>query len=98
MEGAPKPKSRSEHERQQLHEITDRDMHFSNLHDQDEDQSGEKIDLATGKPYNNSSETGHEKLSELTEDELDKIEDDEDAATKWLRENDPDYGKSDKAA
>ena len=89
------PKRNPEARRQELHEINDRDMHFSNLHDEDADQSGETVDLATGKKYDNSTETGLEGLNKVDESELVTDEIVEDAAEKWLKENDPDYGKED---
>ena len=42
-------------------------LHFSNLFDQDEDESGERYDLATGRPYNNSG-SGHINPIELDDD------------------------------
>jgi len=69
------------------------------MFDQDEDVSGEKTNLATGKEFDNSTDKGFgsltftdpKKLKRVrTEDMLGDIppEDPEDPATKWLREND----------
>ena len=35
-------------------------LHFDNLYDEDEDRAGEKIDLATGEPIDNSDSLRHE--------------------------------------
>jgi hypothetical protein len=75
--------------------------HFENLHDENEDRAGEKVNLATGKPIKNSGplESADMRLSVVkrgkeNEDVLGKVEEEEDAAAKWLRENDPDYRKA----
>jgi hypothetical protein len=74
-----------------------KDHHFSNLHDQDEDRAGQKVDEATGKKINNSrAVTGaDEKLYVVeadrdakSEDVLGTLPDDDDAAARWLREHD----------
>lgn len=65
-------------------------MHDANLYDENEDRAGERYDLATGKPIDNSGEIGLEKLP--TADEIDGAidpETDDDEAARWLRENDP---------
>lgn len=62
--------------------------HNSNLFDQNEDRAGEKIDLATGRPIDNSTDHGLEHLS--VHDDLPHLKDDEDKDSpgeKWLREN-----------
>lgn len=64
-------------------------LHDADLYDQDEDGSGEKVDLVTGKPIDNSTQTGLEDLR-VVNDTHDKDEHRNDAAAKWLRENDPD--------
>ncbi|MCA9361539.1 hypothetical protein KC845_03200 [Candidatus Kaiserbacteria bacterium] len=89
--------------RQRLDEIKDVEMHVSNLHDQDEDISGELRDLATGERIDNSTDHGFQ--VELVTDIVDGdylAEKEEDAgrvgmgpddADRWLQENDPNYGK-----
>ncbi len=66
--------------------------HFSNLFDQDEDRAGEKTDLATGQPIDNSTDLG---LEHLTIHDLPPHSDDDsdDEAARWLRANDPNYKK-----
>lgn len=67
--------------------------HFSGLYDLNEDMSGEKVDLATGKPINNSTnDLGPQKLriekhTGGSEDALPPLPKEKDAAAKWLREN-----------
>ena len=50
-------------------------LHWSNLFDQYEDESGEKIDLATGEPYSNNidDELGLDHMSIVTE--VEQLED-----------------------
>ena len=77
--------------------------HSDDLFDQNESPSGEKVDLSTGLPIDNSTSTGMEDL-EVTEvgkeDALPPLarqedEAEEDKAEKWLRAHDPKYGKPD---
>jgi hypothetical protein len=44
------------------------ELHFSNLFDQDMDESGELVDHATGIPYDNSTYTGLEGLTIIEPD------------------------------
>jgi hypothetical protein len=67
-------------------------LHNDNLFDEDEDAYGERRDLATGKPIDNSTYTGMEGLTEVlpedsSEDVLGTVKDDDDEAGRWLREN-----------
>jgi len=69
-------------------------MHSENLFDQDEDGAGERRNLATGRPFDNSTETGLETLSiretkDDFEDLLGRVDDgtDDDEAARWLAEN-----------
>ena len=70
--------------------------HSENLYDQNEDAAGERVDLATGKPFdNNGLETIQDQLSEVKNggrDALPDLPEEEDAAAAWLRENDPNHG------
>lgn len=68
-------------------------LHNSNLFDEGEDSSGQKIDEATGKAVN---------PTEVTAVQMDRLTvtrkpftnlDEHDEADRWLRENDPEYGK-----
>lgn len=70
-------------------------LHDSDLFDQDEDAAGEKYDLSTGEKIDNSTYTGVENLPVVSEDAIDQLKDDVsgDDADKWLRENDPNWGK-----
>jgi hypothetical protein len=67
-------------------------MHSENFFDQNEDASGETVDLATGKKIDNSTDLGLDGLSILSEIDLD-VEDDpvdtggDEEAKRWLREN-----------
>lgn len=70
--------------------------HFSRLYDQDEDMSGEKVDLATGERIDNSSQDpGAPELSvfkrKITEeggqDALPPLPPEDDEAARWLREH-----------
>jgi hypothetical protein len=70
-------------------------IHNTGLYDLDEDKSGEKVDLATGKPIDNSSsDPGAQKLYAVNggkrpkgyNDALPPIKDEDDAAAKFLRE------------
>jgi hypothetical protein len=72
----------------ELNETKAGEHHNSNLFDQDEDRAGEKVDLATGTPIDNSTDHG---LGGLTIHQTPHVESDDknDAAAKWLRENDP---------
>lgn len=71
--------------------------HSEDLYDQDEDRAGEKMNLATGENFNNSeSDPAHFKNLKILEptgsaDVLPPLREEEDAAAKWLRENDPKY-------
>lgn len=80
------------------------DTHSMDLFDLDEDQlSGEKVDLATGKPIDNSTSTKYTGLSmrsvskkeQRGEDLLGDIDDDtdNDAAAIWLRNQEKGEGK-----
>ena len=62
------------------------------LYDEDQDRAGERTDLATGKPIDNSTFTATEDLIEVAESELNETKEEmDDEADKWLKENDPDY-------
>ncbi len=74
-------------------------FHNENLYDQNEDNHGEKIDLGTGKPFDNSTflATDEPELTVIKEEELPKSHEDEmgdDPAAKWLQENDPEWKKT----
>lgn len=75
--------------RDDQHEVQTGELHNETLYDQNEDGAGEKINLATGKNFDNSTYTGMENLSIIDSSRHDESEE-EDAAAKWLRENDPD--------
>jgi hypothetical protein len=69
--------------------------HDSDLYDQDEDRAGERRNLATGSPIDNSSEVPgtpiiHSTLKRTVgEDALPpEVGFDDDAAANWLKEND----------
>ncbi|GAC1499890.1 MAG: hypothetical protein NVS1B10_03050 [Candidatus Saccharimonadales bacterium] len=73
-------------------------LHFDNLFDLDETATGEKYDLATGKPIDNSTETDLGLIGEeghivipggSSSDVLGKIPESSDdaAANEWLRNN-----------
>jgi len=67
--------------------------HSSDLFDQNEDLAGEKINLANGMPIvndNDSMEAARMALSAVeagAEDALPDLEEEDDAAAKWLRAN-----------
>lgn len=110
MEGFETPQDNPEQRKKRRTRIAEEraeleggEMHSSNLYDQDEDAGGERVDLATGKPYDNSTATAEQidNLSEregFEEEEGDDATDDE--AARWLAENDPDLreGNDRKAA
>lgn len=83
----------SEALKDELQEAASAEHHNSNLFDQDEDRSGEKIDLATGKKIDNSTDHGLDNLSVHHDVPVREQEDEDDAAARWLRENDPDLKK-----
>jgi|GEM_PF-6845115 len=77
----------------ELKEAKAGEHHNSNLFDQNEDRAGEKTDLATGKPIDNSTDLGFEHLT-IREGNPEESETEEnDAAAQWLRENDPEKKK-----
>lgn len=64
--------------------------HSEDLYDQNEDAAGEKINLATGLPFVNDNETPElvpTVVERGTRDALPDLEEEDDAAAKWLREN-----------
>jgi hypothetical protein len=69
--------------------------HFDNLFDENEDRAGERYDLATGRPIDNSTEAApgdeltaiERRASDLSQDALGSIDEPEDEATRWLRKN-----------
>jgi len=66
--------------------------HSENLYDQNEDAAGEKFDLATGKPFDNTrSEAAGATLTRVepseSGDALPPLLEEDDAAAKWLREH-----------
>lgn len=69
------------------------DLHFSNLHDEDVDQSGERVDWATGEPYDNSSDDpGAQKLTIVEPkynqgDILPPLPPEDDEAAEWLKKH-----------
>jgi hypothetical protein len=63
--------------------------HFSNLYDQDEDRAGAKVDELDGKPIDNSTDHGLNNLTVHDDIPSEKKDDEDDAAARWLRENDP---------
>jgi len=44
-------------------------LHFSNLFDQDHDEAGDRYDLATGRPYDNSTDTLEDMGLHVVDDE-----------------------------
>lgn len=69
-------------------------LHDSDLFDQNEDAAGETHDLATGELIDNSTYTGTEDLSVVTEDTISRTDEAiGDPADAWLRANDPNWGK-----
>lgn len=79
--------------RDELQEVHSGAHHNTNLFDLDEGPGGERVDLATGKSIDNSTELGTEHLSLVNQTDLENEIpslvgiDDTDAAAKWLREN-----------
>jgi hypothetical protein len=70
-------------------------LHDSTLYDQDEDRSGERVDLATGVPIDNSTEVPgtaaiHSEFEHGggTDALPSEAGFEDDAAARWLREND----------
>ncbi len=69
--------------------------HFNDLYDENEDRSGERVDLATGKRIDNSSPSAAiDKLDRIvappegnSEDALGALPKEDDAAARWLREH-----------
>jgi hypothetical protein len=73
-------------------ELEDGVMHTRNLFDENPD--GKEVDEASGKPWDDTGGKGNdESVRVVSEDEMLKKEDENDAAEKWLRENDPSWGK-----
>ena len=70
-------------------------LHNSNLFDEGEDLYGQKINEETGKAVNPAKETAGQmnRLTVMRKPFTDLDEHDE--ADRWLRENDPKYGKKD---
>lgn len=70
-------------------------LHFDNLYDQNEDEAGEKVDLATGEPIDNSTAKNGDIDPEVVVREGRVVELDlretgkDNAGEKWLRKNDP---------
>jgi hypothetical protein len=66
--------------------------HVNNLFDLNEDVYGETSDLATGRPIDNTGNDSIEEELTIVEpgskDALPVLEEEDDAAAKWLREND----------
>jgi hypothetical protein len=66
-------------------------QHTEDLFDEGQDFTGEKIDLATGKPFEHKHlEPADSKMSVVEpgdRDALPPLEHEDDAAAKWLREN-----------
>lgn len=74
-------------------------IHFHDLHDEDADRAGQRVDEATGELIvtRNTADVGHEVLRTIGPDDMDpttgdimgKINDgtDDDEAARWLREN-----------
>lgn len=83
----------SEALKDELKETSAGEHHFSNLFDQDEDRAGEKTDLATGRPIDNSTDHGIDQLSVHHDIPAEVKDDEDDAAARWLRENDPNHKK-----
>ncbi len=83
------------HLEDELKETNAGEHHVSNLFDENESRfGGDKMDLATGKPIDNSTSDPldglaiHDPLSSALDDA------DDDDAARWLRENDPEYKKA----
>ena len=84
-EGAP-------HLHDELKETNAAEHHVSNLFDENETRfGGDRIDLATGKPIDNASSNTLDGLE--VHDVLTPLEEEDDEAAKWLRENDPNLKK-----
>jgi len=67
-------------------------LHYSTLHNQNEDGAGEKVDPSTGKKIDNSTDFGLEGLTIIKPDEEEaEAEEEDDAAAEWLRKNDPKF-------
>jgi hypothetical protein len=64
-------------------------LHSETLFDQNEDAAGESVNLATGRPIDNSTHTGMEDLRVVDSNHITSDESEDDAAARWLRENDP---------
>ena len=74
-------------------------VHFTDLHDEQEDRAGQKFDESTGERIDNTQDVGHELLSQIeiakikrkagNEDLLGDIADDSDSdpAAAWLRKH-----------
>lgn len=79
----------------ELREVDSGENHFQNIFDEDEDRAGERVDLATGKPIDNSTYTAVEgatiRIVSDSEAMREKPEDvgidTNDDAAKWLAEN-----------
>ena len=88
------PEKRNERARSEFKERAGH--HTEDLFDQDEDAAGEKVNLATGKPIENSKSRLPDdiRVREVAQegDIMGPVEKDEDEAEKWLRKNDPNYG------
>ncbi len=71
--------------------------HSYDLYDQNESASGEKTDLATGRPIDNTGEESTDAQLQVVdsgaghEDALPPVRERDDAAARWLRENDTDF-------
>ena len=65
--------------------------HSEDLYDQNEDTAGEKTNLANGKPFDNTRDKGNDEQLRVIEpgdkDALPPLEEEDDAAAKWLREH-----------
>lgn len=66
--------------------------HSENLYDVNEDAAGEKVNLADGRPFQNDNTVEAPDLEVHavepgTRDALPDLEEEDDAAAKWLREN-----------
>ncbi len=83
MEKAPKLVTDSRRTPADILRFTD--LHFSNLHDQDEDGAGEKVDLGTGKVINNSTDTGMGGLRITKEVPVEADDRDDDEAALWIK-------------
>lgn len=72
-------------------EETEIGNHQNNLYDQNEDASGELLDLATGKPIDNSGDEAADLHLDTVvhgaSDALPDLEEEDDEAARWLREH-----------